>query len=263
MSESKTCISCQQEVIGKYCHHCGQKSGIVRLSWGSMFNDLQQHIFAFDNKYFRTIIDLTLRPGKVIQSILDGVRVIYIGPVGFYFLMLTTYLLLASFLDIDLGRIMAETGESINNEPQTENQQALNNEVFSTITNNFRIFSFITVPFFVLGNFLFFRRAKMNFVEHSVVVFYALAWPFVISCFFLFVFKLFDYWPGAWSSLIVVVYFAWVCASFYAKNKVLGFIKGIFSVLFSYLIMIIIFVLSYFVYLLLNPELLKQFAPKT
>jgi len=262
MSDSKTCINCQKEVIGKYCHTCGQKYGVVRLTWRSMFDDLQQRLFGFDNNFFRTVRDLTIRPHKVIQSILDGIRVVYIGPVGFYFLMLTVYLLLASILDVDLREMMEEAGQSMGAEEQSEGQATFNNDYLTAVSDNFRIFSFLTVPFFVLGNALFYRKLKMNLVEHSVVVFYALGWPFLTSCIFIALYRFLDFSPNLWTTSIVVVYYAWVCTMFYSKNRILGFFKGVLVVFFSYLIMIVVIALSLFGYLLLNPDVAKQFVPK-
>ncbi|MEM1407752.1 MAG: DUF3667 domain-containing protein [Bacteroidota bacterium] len=263
MSESNTCVNCGEEVIGKHCHYCGQKYGIVRLTWATMFDDLQQRLFGFDNKYVRTVRDLTLRPRRVVQSILDGIRVIYIGPVGFYFLMLTLYLLIASMLDVDLQEMMMATSESINGETQetTAGQQQLNNDLLSTVSNNFRIFSFLMVPFFTLSNMLFFRKAKMNFVEHTVVVFYGLGWPFILSITFLFVYAITGWFPGLWASIIVVLYYAWICTSVYAKNKILGFIKGIFAVALAYLILVMTGIIIGIIYTVLNPEFLETFAP--
>ncbi len=262
MSESKTCINCGQAVIGKYCHNCGQKYGIKRLTWRTMFEDLQRRLFGFDNNYIRTIKDLTVRPEVVVKSIIDGIRVIYIGPIGFYFLMLTIYLLMASFLDIDMKEIMQASGESVTGEQEmSTRQQQFNEDIMSKIASNFRIFSFLMVPLFSLSNKLFFRRAKMNFLEHTVVVFYGLGWPFIFSIVFLFVYAITGWFPNFWVSAIVVLYYAWICTSVYAKNKFLGFIKGILAVMMAYLLLIIIGIIGGFIYVVINPEFLETFAP--
>jgi hypothetical protein len=149
----------------------------------------------------------------------------------------------------------------MNSGQQSQGELAVNNEFMSAVSSNFRTFSFITVPFFVLANALFYRKKKMNLVEHSVVVFYALSWPFLFSCLFIVTYSLFDTHLQLWSTLIVALYYAWVCTMYYSKNKILGFFKGIFALLFGYVIMVVVIVLVFVGYLLLNPEMLKQFAP--
>ncbi|MEM6361425.1 MAG: DUF3667 domain-containing protein [Bacteroidota bacterium] len=262
MSESNSCVNCGEEVIGKYCHYCGQKYGIVRLTWAAMFDDLQKRLFGFDNKYARTVRDLTLRPHKVIQTILDGIRVIYLGPVGFYFLMLTLYLLIASMLDIDIQEMMIATGESINGETQenTAGQQQFNDDLFSAMSNNFRIFSFLMVPFFVFGNRLLYRKSKMNLVEHSVVIFYSMGYPFLFSILLLVLYRFAGWNLGLYQVLPSVIFFAWVCSDFYSKNKVLGFLKGLLAYAIGYLfIMIVMFTIA-IIYIVTSPEMIGSFA---
>ncbi|MEM6526417.1 MAG: DUF3667 domain-containing protein [Bacteroidota bacterium] len=262
MSVSKVCSNCGHEVIGKYCHNCGQKYGVARLTWRTMLADLQKRLFGFDNNYVRTIRDLTIRPKVVVKSIINGIRVVYIGPIGFYFLMLTIYLLVASFLDIDMKDMMETSGKSLQEEQEMNvSQQQFNDDILSAVASNFRIFSFLMVPFFTLSNMLFFRKAKMNFVEHTVVVFYGLGWPFILSITFLFVYAITGWFPGLWASIIVVLYYAWICTSVYAKNKILGFIKGIFAVALAYLILVMTGIIIGIIYTMLNPEFLETFAP--
>lgn len=261
MSESKSCVNCQEEVVGAYCHNCGQKYGVVRLTWRTMFDDLQKRLFGFDNNFVRTVRDLTLRPHIVVRSILDGVRVIYIGPVGFYFLMLTVYLLTASMLDIDLTEMMRASSESINGDQEVSaGQEQLLETMFNAMANNFRIFSFLMVPLFVLSNKIFFRKAKMNFVEHSVVVFYGSGWPFLFTTTTLVLYAILASYPSMLVSAVAIMYYSWICANVYTENKILGVIKGALSWLLAYLFFMILIVIGLFIYMALNPELAKSFV---
>ncbi len=262
MEKGHQCINCNTEVIGAFCHVCGQKASIRRLTWRVLLDDLQNRLFGFDNTFFRTVRDLTVRPQKVIHSILDGIRVVYIGPVGYYFLMLTVYLLLASILNVDLVEMMGGVSESFQTEDTTEGQKAMNNEVLSTVFNNFRTFSFLMAPFFMLANWLVYRKSGLNFIEHSVVVFYAMAHPFIISNLFVITWYLFGWSPNLFLTLVSTVFYAWVCTSFFSKNKVLGFFKGLLAWLVGYIMIVLLIAVGIVTYLASNPESLKGFSPE-
>lgn len=222
------------------------------MTWGTMFDDLQKRLFGFDNNYVRTVRDLTIHPKRVVESILNGVRVIYIGPVGFYFLMLTVYLLLASIIGVDLHDMMAETSKSFQpGGPMSEKQKQFSNDFLNAVSDNFRIFSFFTVPFFVLANWVLNIKKRMNFIEHSVVVFYALGYPFIFSILFMFFYRAFHWNPGFYQSLIAVLFFAWASASVYSKNKSLGFLKGLLAYLLGMVFMMIFIFIFIPIYLAL------------
>jgi len=58
-----------------------------------------------------------------------------------------------------------------------------------------------------------------------------------------------------------VAYFGYACASFYKGNKIWNFVKGILGLALGYLFFLIIVIIGFIVYFILNPELAKEFAP--
>jgi len=59
-----------------------------------MYHDFQARIYGLDGMFPRTLRDVTLRPGQASRTFIQGNRVKYYGPVGYFFLMITVLLLL-------------------------------------------------------------------------------------------------------------------------------------------------------------------------
>jgi hypothetical protein len=250
-----TCPNCEKEAIGTYCHHCGQKQGVQRLTWRYLLEDLQQRLFGFDNNYLRTIRDLTIRPGNVVHTIIDGVRVKYVGPIGYYFVMLTIYVLLMSFLEIDFG----EMSKGLVAEANTEFEQKFQDSLFSSIFSNFRVTSFVMAPFFIFGVWLVFRKKKYNFLETSVLYFYGQGHTMILSMIVLVIYYFSeDLNLTTYLLPVSLLYFAFVCASFYSGNAIWNFIKAILGFLLGYIILMFVFAIGMIIYILLNPEILEQ-----
>src|SRR6187397_2984313 len=100
---SGNCLNCRQPVTSRYCGSCGQSNPPKRLNLKTLWFDFQSRVYGFDGMFPRTLKDLTLRPGAVTRSYISGNRVLYYGPVGYFFIMITVYLLLASLIDVDLS----------------------------------------------------------------------------------------------------------------------------------------------------------------
>ena len=190
MDENK-CRNCGNEVIGQYCHNCGQKRDVQKLAWRSLFEELQKRWLGFDNNFARTLKDLTIAPKKVVTATIDGIRVRYIGPIGYYFLMVTLFVLAISFLDVDMNEMSKEIA-SLMSSAETPEQEALQLEINKKIYGNFRLFSFMLMPFFILATWIIFKNKKYNLLETSVVNFYGQGHPLILSIIALVGYKYFD-----------------------------------------------------------------------
>src|SRR5690606_19049226 len=113
--------------------------------------------------------DLTLRPGVVARSFVSGIRVKYIGPVGYYFLMLTLYVILMNWLGIDFAD-MASAFRSA--QEQSEAERAFEASVMDLFYRNLKLFIFFQLLIVGVWCLVFFRRKKYNYLEHLVLIFY-------------------------------------------------------------------------------------------
>ncbi|MEP2772611.1 MAG: DUF3667 domain-containing protein [Fulvivirga sp.] len=255
--EDIKCRNCGNEVIGNYCHNCGQKRDVHKLGWRSLFEELQKRWFGFDNNFARTVKDLTIAPKKVIGAIIDGIRVRYIGPIGYYFLLVTLFVLTISFLGIDMSEFTKDITTAFSSAETTEQQQ-LQMEINQKIFSNFRLFSFLLIPFFITATWLIFKNKKYNFLESSVVTFYGQGHPMILSIIALFGYKFFD-WVHIqlYVTPISYIYFAFVCANFYKGNKIWNFIKGLLVFVFGLLLFMLVVMIGAFLLAIINPELFK------
>ncbi|HRJ31630.1 MAG TPA: DUF3667 domain-containing protein [Cyclobacteriaceae bacterium] len=258
-----TCINCQQEVTGKFCPNCGQRTNVKRITFREGWNDFWSRVYGFDGMFPRTIRDLTVRPGKVAQHYISGNRVLYYGPVGYFFLMLTLYVLIISLLEID----MAEMAKAIN--PYAEikegsGQEQFNKGLMGWIKDNQRMVSFIFVPFYVFGASLFFRKNKYNLLEHSILVFYTQGHYMWLSIAYLAIFKL----TGKHLNVFLfattsALYYAWACSQLYQSYKAgWAFVRGIFVHLFFWFSIFLVTAVLMIIAFILNPELMEMIRPR-
>jgi len=98
MSEATTCKSCGTPVHDRFCSACGEKvltpaDHTLKHYLGALLN-----AFTFaDSKFWNTLKAVVLRPGELSAAYMDGRRVKYMRPVGFFFLANFIYFLAPVF----------------------------------------------------------------------------------------------------------------------------------------------------------------------
>lgn len=86
-NQSLTCFSCGAVMVGLYCKECGQKNDNLRRSLFGMGWEAFTSLFAFENRIWRTWLNLFTRPGKVGREYCDGRRSYWTSPVRIYIFM--------------------------------------------------------------------------------------------------------------------------------------------------------------------------------
>lgn len=79
LGSSQTCQNCSADLIGAYCHGCGQ-SGSVHRSFAREIAGIIQSIISLDSKTIRTILFLFFRPGTLTRSFVYGKRARFAPP---------------------------------------------------------------------------------------------------------------------------------------------------------------------------------------
>ena len=91
------CENCGAPLYGKYCYACGQPTqGMVR-HFGSVMSDIADSVLNVDERLFRTIGPLYLRPGKLTLDYFAGRRARYVTPFRLVF-----FLAIVAFFAIQL-----------------------------------------------------------------------------------------------------------------------------------------------------------------
>jgi hypothetical protein len=119
------------------------------------------------------------------------------------------------------------------------------------------------IPFYVLGAKLFFRKEKMNYLEHSVLVFYTQGHFQWLSIVFLFTLASFGYFPGFFLFVAIqVLYYSFACVQLYNSYRPwVAFTRGIFVNVFFWISFIVVISLVMAAALMMSPELLEQIRP--
>lgn len=91
------CKNCGAPLYGKYCYACGQPiQGMVR-HFSSVMSDIADSLLNIDERLFRTMGPLYLRPGKLTLDYFEGKRARYVTPFRLVF-----FLAIAAFFAIQL-----------------------------------------------------------------------------------------------------------------------------------------------------------------
>ena len=98
LRKENNCLNCGTEVIGRYCHNCGQENIEPEESaWHFVvhfFNDVTH----FDGKFFTTLKDLLFKPGYLSREYMIGRRVKYLNPVRMY--LFTSFIFFLIFFSV-------------------------------------------------------------------------------------------------------------------------------------------------------------------
>ena len=74
----------------KYCFHCGAMVVNERLTMKYFLSNLLAAL-GWDNRFFHTLRDMTLRPQVVIEKYLNGTRKRYSSPSAFFCYCINVY----------------------------------------------------------------------------------------------------------------------------------------------------------------------------
>ena len=82
-THEKNCLNCGCQLVGDFCHCCGQKSHVHR-SLRAFMGDFIAGILNFEGKFWRTVPMLAWCPGDLTRRYIDGERARFISPVALY-----------------------------------------------------------------------------------------------------------------------------------------------------------------------------------
>ncbi len=165
-----------------YCSHCGAKWIEKRITMRNVFHDFSDMYLGIDTKFFRTFIDLFIRPEVVIDGYITGRRNHHVDALR--------YLLIAVFLGGIYALVLNKTGafdqmlESSTNfyenlpEEQIAAQKEFNEKFAKAYKDWFfdfqSLFYFISIPFFAFfARLTFWGKRFYNYTEQMVFYMYA------------------------------------------------------------------------------------------
>ena len=82
--KEKNCLNCGTQVIGRFCHNCGQENLEPKESIWHLLSHFFKDITHFDGKFFTSLKDLILKPGFLSREYMIGRRASYLNPIRMY-----------------------------------------------------------------------------------------------------------------------------------------------------------------------------------
>jgi hypothetical protein len=114
----EACLNCGTLLTGQYCANCGQRARSRLISIWELVRDAVGDLFELDSRLWRTIIPLTVRPGKLTREYLMGRRARFMPPFRTYLVLSVVFFLVAFFDPREQLGLLFEPVES------TESEQA-------------------------------------------------------------------------------------------------------------------------------------------
>jgi len=82
--KEKSCLNCQADLQGRFCHVCGQENIEPKESFWQLVTHFMYDITHFDGKFFSTLKYLLFKPGFLSHEYLRGRRAGYLHPIRMY-----------------------------------------------------------------------------------------------------------------------------------------------------------------------------------
>ncbi|WP_395622610.1 DUF3667 domain-containing protein [Sphingomonas daechungensis] len=95
-THEKNCLNCGAQLVGEYCHACGQKSHVHR-TLHAFWHDLLHGVLHFEGKVWHTLPMLAWRPGDLTRRYIDGERAKFVSPMALFLFSVFLMFAVASF----------------------------------------------------------------------------------------------------------------------------------------------------------------------
>jgi hypothetical protein len=116
--ENVICANCETHFSGHFCPNCGQALKEYDKPFGFILYNFLGDFFAFDMRFFRSLVALVFKPGYLSTEYIEGRRVKFTPPFRiFVFVSFLLFLLLQNYtnrgLTTVLDKNLAETGKTL------------------------------------------------------------------------------------------------------------------------------------------------------
>lgn len=213
---AKSCLNCDAELLGEFCHHCGQSAKVKRLAFLETLKDFFSSAFALEGPLIQTMKMLLVNPGLLFREYIAGKRKKYYRPVAFFILLTAIYLIVRSLISYDPFADNPMT----TNVPESRKKMV---EAGYFMVRNINNILFTLVLSIAISQKLFFYR-RHNFTEYLTMGFFIVG----IYNFFGIVFAMFStYIYQVKPQVNLVILFAYLLYSNYSLHQDRSF-RGLF-----------------------------------
>ncbi len=238
MQDTRTCLNCGVENEGHFCSNCGQKLVLSRISFYDVILEFLGTVFNLDSPFPKTIKQLILNPGGMINSFIKGQRKTYYSPIR--------YLILCLFISILFGELIGFDPIANQEAMDTRGQNELNNQGYQVgrfLSDYLNFFSLLFPICIAVVSRLFFWRLNYNLAERTVFGFFIVG-QYVLLSLIPISLSLISPYLFLLNYILTIVYLTYGFYSFHDINiKFVRFIKSIFSAVVS---IVVFYATSYF-----------------
>ena len=111
-TEEDTCLDCGALRVGPWCHRCGQRARPPLQPAPVLLRELAREFLDLDNRVFRSLRALLLRPGFLTREYCAGRRTRWTSPLRLYLLAAVTYFLIAGWSGTDSFLFVTSTDQA-------------------------------------------------------------------------------------------------------------------------------------------------------
>ncbi len=97
LKPAEVCLNCGTTLTGQYCGDCGQRATTRLISVWQLLREAFGDLLEIDSRIWRTLIPLTVRPGKLTRDYLEGRRARFMPPFRTYLVLSIIFFLVAFF----------------------------------------------------------------------------------------------------------------------------------------------------------------------
>ncbi len=164
------CKTCSTSFTGQYCPKCGQRV-IEGFTVSYLWDQFHGEVLEVDRGLWRTVKDLTLRPGHMIRDYLSGKTKIYYSPLKYLLLWVGVFVLLmaaGTYFNKDAFPDFREVFKQP--ESPANSVQTIAGELMALIFANITLYFLLVIPFLAVGLRIMFRQ--LSVVEHCMTLAY-------------------------------------------------------------------------------------------
>lgn len=234
-----TCKNCgtNHSETNNFCPNCSQRSALHRLAFHDIVHEGIHYFTHADKGLFQLIRDLCTKRGLVAFEYIEGKRKKYFPPLNFFLLIAAVFVFVATLAEPTAPTNILQAHPEINaiTDP-TEKLQTIGVyerkiKVSHFTTKYSNLMAMCSLPLTALVFWLFYRKAKYNYIEHLVAGMYMLGICILVYALFIipicFLFKLENYIELLLFFLLQLIYFAVFYYGFLQKTSKLQFVKAL------------------------------------
>ncbi len=177
LNARKACLNCSTVLEGDYCYKCSQASATGRMSFSRLFaKDIFASVFNLNRGFFKSCIDLIVRPGTLVKNYLSGQRKSYFHFAGLLFILLAIDALLLSVATNSELTLLASRVPS-----ELEKSNFISLKGLERMYDFYKFTLAFITPLLALVPYFLLRKLRYFYAEHIVIAWFYLALTSLVS----------------------------------------------------------------------------------